>query len=108
LHDKIIAEETKKEGELCMYYEDKRKQEMYNWFRERFVEPESCDISESAKSGYQYACGGPYFPKDVIPGQFCKMYPSGLIMEVVNDLNAESAEWALRKKESVVGGQFYA
>lgn len=80
-----------------MKYEDGRMREMYDWFHERFVEPEVCDPLESGLSGYQYSCGGPYFAKEIIPAQFEGVYPSSLIGEVVADIEAECGEWALRK-----------
>jgi len=80
-----------------MKYDDARKQRMYDWFRESFVEPEMCDISESPTSGYQYSCGGPYFAKDIVRAEFSKTYPKEIVDEVVRDLEAESPEWARRK-----------
>ncbi len=80
-----------------MRYTDVRKQEIYGWFTERFVEPEACDPAESPTSGYQYSCGGPHFPKDIVRAQFSGKYPDEVIDEVVRDLESESMEWARRK-----------
>jgi hypothetical protein len=85
------------EGEAFMKYEDARKQKIYEWFREHFVEPEVCDPSESPASGYQYSCGGPYFPKEIIHAQFSETYPKKVVDEVIKDLETESSEWAIRK-----------
>ncbi len=80
-----------------MVYEDSRKQEMYDWFHERFTEPELCEMGGSGASGYQYACGGPYFVRDIIPAEFGGTHPEDIILEVVGDIEFESHEWALRK-----------
>jgi len=90
-----------------MKYDDSRMQEMHDWFRERFVEPEVCDPQESGASGYQYSCGGPYFAREIIPAEFEGIYPSSLISEVVADIETECPEWALRKTAKT-GANFFA
>ncbi|MBI3580506.1 MAG: hypothetical protein HY098_00245 [Nitrospinae bacterium] len=80
-----------------MKYTDVRKQEIYDWFKEGFVEPEVCDPTGSPESGYQYSCGGPYFAKDIVRAQFSGKYPDDVVNEVIRDLEAESTEWARRK-----------
>jgi len=80
-----------------MMYKDERKQEMYDWFHNRFVEPEFCD--PLAKDlGSQYSCGGPFFARDILPAEFSEKYPGGLITEVAADIDAECPEWTLRKE----------
>jgi len=77
-----------------MKYEDARKQEMYEWFRTNFIPTYQCRPDESGKSGYQYVCGGPYFPSDILPKEFGEKYDMSLITEVVSDLESEESEWA--------------
>jgi hypothetical protein len=80
-----------------MNYSNPGKQEIHDWFCERFVVPEACDPRESPISGYQYSCGGPYFAKDIIRAQFSDSYRKEILDEIVSDLEAVSAEWARRK-----------
>ena len=77
-----------------MQYDDPIKQEMWDWFCERFTASAQCVPYESEKSGYQYVCGGPYFPGEILPGEFGGKYDKKLIDEVVADLEAEESEWA--------------
>jgi len=86
-----------------MNYKDKRKQEMYDWFHERFIVPEAFNPGKGPEARYQYSCDGPYCPKEVLPSNFKGVFPDELISAVVRDLELERMEWYMRKTEASVG-----
>ncbi|MFQ5431751.1 MAG: hypothetical protein ACE5EN_04495 [Nitrospinota bacterium] len=77
-----------------MRYEDPFRQEMWDWFHKHFIHTDQCDPPESERSGYQYVCGGPYFPGDLLRKEFGDKFDSALIDDVVAALEAEDSEWA--------------
>jgi hypothetical protein len=83
-----------------MNYPDRRKQEMYDWFHERFMEPEAVKHDKNEANKYLYSCGGPYCAKDIITSNFKGIFPDEVIKEVVKDLESERPEWVLKKIEA--------
>lgn len=79
-----------------MRFNDERKQAMYDWFHERFIEPELCDPM-AKELGSQYSCGGPFFAREILPAEFYGKFPEALINEVATEIDAECPEWTLRK-----------
>ena len=77
-----------------MRYEETAKQEMRKWFHVHFMHTDQCKPWESGLSGYQYVCGGPYFPDDILYKEFGGKYDRTLIDDVVAVLETEESEWA--------------
>jgi len=77
-----------------MRYEETARQEMCDWFHKHFMHTDQCEPWESGLSGYQYVCGGPYFPGDILYKEFGKRYDDALIDDAVAVLEAEEVEWA--------------
>lgn len=80
-----------------MRYEDSREQEMWDWFHNHFIMPSECVPRMSEEYGYQYVCGGPYFPDEILKKEFSGKYPADTIEKVAFDLTKKSAEWAKKK-----------
>jgi hypothetical protein len=83
-----------------MKYADSRKQEMYDWFKERFTSPESESARKNGLDKYLYSCGGPYCPREILPSNFSGIFPDEVINEVAKDLEHERSTWAMRKTEA--------
>lgn len=80
-----------------MMYKDVRKQEMYDWFHERFAVPSPEGGNEPSEDKYLYSCGGPYCPKDIVSSNFSGIFPADVINEVIRDLERENREWVMRR-----------
>lgn len=81
---------------MVMKYTDQKRQEMWTWFHENFMVPEECRPVESQDTGWQYQCGGPYDPREIMHNAFDGKFPADMIEDVVTDIEAESPEWARR------------
>ena len=77
-----------------MRNEETARQEMKDWFHVHFIHTDQCEPWESGLSGYQYVCGGPYFPGDILYKEFGDKYDKTLIDDVVAALETEEVEWA--------------
>jgi hypothetical protein len=83
-----------------MNYSDSRKQEMYDWFHQRFMEPEAGNFAEGGLDRHMHFCGEVYCAGEVIHSNFCGIFPDKIIDEVVKDLESECSKWVLRKIEA--------
>jgi hypothetical protein len=70
---------------------------MCEWFFSEFIPPDECTPNMSEEFGTQYVCGGPYFADEVMRKEFSDRFPSGLIEDVIHDLDEEETEWVLKK-----------
>jgi hypothetical protein len=86
--------------EFSMNYKDKRKQEMYDWFHQRFMEPESVKPDVNGVNKSRHSCGETYCAGEVVRSNFSGTFPDETIEEVVKDLESERQKWVMRKFEA--------
>jgi hypothetical protein len=68
---------------------------MRSWFLLRYEDPANCTPYESREGGYQFICGGPYDPDEVIQERFSEYVPYEVMEEVISELHGMYGdEWA--------------
>jgi hypothetical protein len=83
-----------------MNYSDKRKQEMYDWFHQRFMEPAPSLATGTGVINHALSCCDVYCAGEVVRSNFRGVFPDKVIDEVANDLEAERPKWVLKKVEA--------
>lgn len=80
-----------------MKFENKRVQEIVEWFLSKYMVPAEGVPYDGQEGGYQYIFGGPYDPYEVIVNKFFDKYEESLIRKAANKLYKFGHEWVKRE-----------